>query len=63
MMGAKNTTRAMLILSLMLPLPVQAGNALGQDLLARIDYLQVEDTHRTSYVWMGASTPECVFTR
>lgn len=54
MMKTKNTMRAMLILLLLLPaFAAQAGNETLQDLLARIDYLQVEDTHRTSYVWSG----------
>lgn len=43
-------------LLLLLSLPAHAGNALLQDLLARIDYLQVQDSHRTSYVWSGRFT-------
>lgn len=40
----------------MLPLATQAGNETLQDLLARIEYLSAEDTHRTSYVWDGRFT-------
>lgn len=45
--------KKLLFLFLIIASPAQAGNERLQDLLARIDYLQVEDTHRTSYVWNG----------
>lgn len=42
-----------LFILLLLPLPAQAGSAWAQNMLARLDYLYVHDTHRTSYVWDG----------
>jgi hypothetical protein len=45
--------RRIMALLLLLPLPAHAGDALLRDLLTRIDYLQIEDSHRTSYVWDG----------
>ena len=47
------TRRIIPLLLLLLSLPAHAGDAFLQDLLARIDYLQVQDSHRTSYVWSG----------
>lgn len=37
----------------LLPLAAQADNTVLNNLLARIEYLQVQDSHRTSYVWSG----------
>lgn len=53
MAGKVMILRWMIALILLLPLPAQAGDALFKNLLARVDYLQVHDAHRTSYVWDG----------
>ena len=42
-----------LFILLLLPLPAQAADEILNNLLARLSYLHVEDTHRTSYVWEG----------